>query len=124
MSSIAFLFPGQGSQYVGMGQDLFQADPAARRLFELAEQTTGLPLQRLCFTGPMEELTLTVNLQPAVTVINLCLCQALAAAGVVPQAVCGHSLGEYGALFAAGVLSAADTLAAVAMRGRDWKSVV
>jgi [acyl-carrier-protein] S-malonyltransferase len=118
MSSIAFLFPGQGSQYVGMGQDLFQADPAARRLFELAEQTTGLPLQRLCFTGPMEELTLTVNLQPAVTVINLCLCQALAAAGVVPQAVCGHSLGEYGALFAAGVLSAADTLAAVAMRGR------
>jgi [acyl-carrier-protein] S-malonyltransferase len=101
-----------------MGQDLFQADPAARRLFELAEQTTGLPLQRLCFTGPMEELTLTVNLQPAVTVINLCLCQALAAAGVVPQAVCGHSLGEYGALFAAGVLSAADTLAAVAMRGR------
>ena len=118
MSSIAFLFPGQGSQYVGMGQDLFQADPAARRLFELAEQTTGLPLQRLCFTGPMEELTLTVNLQPAVTVINLCLCQALAAAGVVPHAVCGHSLGEYGALFAAGVLSAADTLAAVAMRGR------
>jgi [acyl-carrier-protein] S-malonyltransferase len=118
MAFVAFLFPGQGSQYVGMGQDLFEADPGARDLFKLAEQTTGLPLQKLCFTGPMEELTLTVNLQPAVTVVNLCLYRALAAAGVKPQAVCGHSLGEYSALFAAGVLSAKDTMAAVAERGR------
>ena len=118
MASIAFFFPGQGSQYVGMGQDLFNADPAARTFFELAENTTGLPLQRLCFTGPMEELTLTVNLQPAVTAVNLCLYQALATAGVKPAAVCGHSLGEYSALFAAGVLSAGDTLAAVRERGR------
>ena len=81
MSHMAFLFPGQGSQYVGMGQDLFEADPGARELFKLAEQTTGLPLQKLCFTGPMEELTLTVNLQPAVTVVNLCLYRAMAAAG-------------------------------------------
>jgi [acyl-carrier-protein] S-malonyltransferase len=118
MSQIAFIFPGQGSQYVGMGQDLFNADPKSRALFELAEATTGLPLKRLCFTGPMEELTLTVNLQPAVTVVNLCLFQSLAAAKVKPAAVCGHSLGEYSALFAAGVLSAGDTLAAVAQRGR------
>jgi len=118
MSQIAFIFPGQGSQYVGMGQDLFNADPKARALFELAEATTGLPLKRLCFTGPMEELTLTVNLQPAVTVVNMCLFQSLAAAKVKPAAVCGHSLGEYSALFAAGVLSAGDTLAAVAQRGR------
>lgn len=118
MSQIAFIFPGQGSQYVGMGQDLFNHDPAARALFELAEATTGLPLKRLCFMGPMEELTLTVNLQPAVTAVNLCLFQSLAAANVMPAAVCGHSLGEYSALFAAGVLSARDTLAAVRERGR------
>jgi [acyl-carrier-protein] S-malonyltransferase len=118
MAYLVFMFPGQGSQYVGMGQDLCQSDPQARELFHLAEKTTGLPLKRLCFSGPLEELTQTVNLQPAVTAVNLCLFQALSQAEVRPQAVCGHSLGEYSALYAAGVLSAADTLAAVRQRGR------
>ncbi len=118
MAGMAFFFPGQGSQYLGMGRDLYETDPEARELFALAEEVTALPLKRLCFDGPMEELTQTVNLQPAVTLINLCLHQALARAGVRPQAVSGHSLGEYSALFAAGVLSARDTLAAVKERGR------
>jgi [acyl-carrier-protein] S-malonyltransferase len=117
MAKMAFLFPGQGSQYVGMGKDLYDHDPAARELFDLAEEVTGLPLKRLCFEGPMPELTETVNLQPAVTVVNLCLHQALIKGGVAPSAVCGHSLGEYSALFAAGVLSAGDTVKAVQMRG-------
>jgi [acyl-carrier-protein] S-malonyltransferase len=103
---------------VGMGRDLYDTEAAARELFDLAEELTGLPLKRLIFAGPMEELTETVNLQPAVTVVNLCLYQALQAAGVNPKAMCGHSLGEYSALCAAGVLSAADTLAAVRERGR------
>jgi [acyl-carrier-protein] S-malonyltransferase len=101
-----------------MGADMFDADPAARELFELAEEVTGLPLQRLCFEGPIEELTATVNLQPAVTVVNMCLCQALVQAAVTPVAVCGHSLGEYSALFAAGVLDAGGTIKAVRERGR------
>jgi len=115
---IAFLFPGQGSQYVGMGKDFVENDPEARELLARAEAISGYPLQRLCLEGPLEELTRTAYLQPAVTALNLMTLQALRRAGVEPDLVAGHSLGEYSALCAAGVVSVDDALRLTTERGR------
>ncbi len=115
---IAVLFPGQGSQFLGMGREFLDTDPAARALMTEAEKISGFPLSRLCQDGPLEELTRTVHLQPAMTVMNLICWQALAKAGVKPAFFAGHSLGEYGALAAAGIVSPEDTLALVTERGR------
>ncbi|HSH12424.1 MAG TPA: ACP S-malonyltransferase [Desulfurivibrionaceae bacterium] len=115
---IAFLFPGQGSQYVGMGKEFLESDPEARQLMAQAESLSGYPLQRLCLEGPMEELTRTAYLQPAVTVLNLMALQALGRAGVKADLVAGHSLGEYSALCAAGVVSPQDALRLTTERGR------
>jgi len=117
-SKIAFLFPGQGSQYVGMGKEFLDSDPEARLLLEQAEAVSGYPLRRLCLEGTMEELTRTAYLQPAVTVLNLMALQALQRAGVVADLVAGHSLGEYSALCGAGVVSFADALRLTSERGR------
>jgi len=113
-----FLFPGQGSQYVGMGGKFLETDAVARDLMAKACEISGFPLQKLCLEGPIEELTRTAHLQPAITVLNLICLQALLKAGVKPDYVAGHSLGEYAALCAAGVAGPEDTLKLVTERGR------
>lgn len=130
---IAFVFPGQGSQAVGMGADVFQASPAARRVFELADSAIGFPLSVLCFKGPEETLRETINAQPALVANSLALLAALqAAAGaplpesgepmlagpLAPAFTAGHSVGEYAALAIAGALDIGDTLRLVRERGR------
>jgi [acyl-carrier-protein] S-malonyltransferase len=101
-----------------MGKAFCDASAQAREIFVQAEAASGLPLGKLCFEGPLDELTLTVNLQPAVVAVDLVCWQALAQAGVAPVAVAGHSLGEYPALVAAGALSPAECLKLVSLRGR------
>lgn len=119
MKKTALLFPGQGSQYVGMGQSFVQADEEAAKLFSMAEEISGIPLQQLCFEGPMEDLTRVLHLQPALTAVNLACFQHLSRVlpDFKPAFVAGHSLGEYSALHAAGVLSAEDTMRLVTRRG-------
>ncbi|HEB68797.1 MAG TPA: [acyl-carrier-protein] S-malonyltransferase [Desulfobulbus sp.] len=119
MKKTALLFPGQGSQYVGMGQSFVQDNAEAQKLFTMAEEISGIPLQQLCFEGPMEDLTRVLHLQPALTAVNLACHQYLfhLLPDFKPAFVAGHSLGEYSALQAAGVLSLEDTMRLVTKRG-------
>jgi [acyl-carrier-protein] S-malonyltransferase len=117
VSKIAFLFPGQGAQSVGMGADLYEHFDFAREIMDTAEAVTGLPIKQLCFEGPMKTLTETIHLQPAVTAINLICLAAVSNQGIRADITAGHSLGEFSALRAAGVLSDAATLKLVHRRG-------
>jgi len=117
VKKIAFIFPGQGSQSVGMGQEFYQEYDTVREIFDMAEEITRKRLSKLCFKGPMEELTETVNLQPAVTAVNLACLAVLEKADIEADFCAGHSLGEYSALCSADVISKQDTLKLVFKRG-------
>jgi [acyl-carrier-protein] S-malonyltransferase len=124
-SKIAYLFPGQGSQYPGMGKDLAENFPVAAQVFEEADDALGFPISRLCFEGPAEDLQLTENTQPAILTVSVASLRAIASAGLpAPAFVAGHSLGEYSALVAAGVLSLADAVRTVRARGRFMQEAV
>jgi len=118
LKKIAFLFPGQGSQAVGMGQELFQEYDVVREIFDAADEIAGAHISRYCFQGPMETLTETVNLQPAITAVNLACLAAIDRAGITGSHSAGHSLGEYSALKSAGVIGMADSLRLVFRRGQ------
>jgi len=124
-SSIAFLFPGQGSQYAGMGKELAENFPAAKQVFEEADEALSFSISRLCFEGPEEDLQLTENTQPAILSVSVAAFRAIQTQGLpAPAFVAGHSLGEYSALVAAGAMSLGDAVRTVRARGRYMQEAV
>ena len=125
MGKIAYLFPGQGSQAVGMGKDLFDNFPAAREVFDRADEALEFSLSEMCFSGTEEDLALTANTQPAILTTSIAALRAMKSGGFAdPDFVAGHSLGEYSALVAAGVLDFADAVRTVRDRGTYMQDAV
>ncbi len=121
MTQMAFLFPGQGSQTIGMGKDFYEKSSEARKIFNKADETLGYEISRICFEGPEEELKLTQNTQPALLIVSTVAYTLL---GKEPEIAAGHSLGEYSALVAAGSLAFEDAVQLVHKRGKYMQEAV
>ena len=124
MSKLAFLFPGQASQYSGMGRDLAENFPESRAVFDDADSALGFPISKVCFEGTEDELKLTENTQPAILAVSIAAFRALEKRGIIPDFAAGHSLGEYSALVAAGALDFSTAVKLVRGRGRYMQEAV
>lgn len=124
MNKIAFVFPGQGSQSVGMGSDVYNNFDVAKNVFDCADKTLNRSISKICFEGPEEELKKTVNTQPAILTVSIALLEVLKSqTGLTPSFVAGHSLGEYAALYEAGVLSMTDAFSLIQKRAEAMDKV-
>jgi [acyl-carrier-protein] S-malonyltransferase len=124
MGKVAFLFPGQASQYPGMGKELAGTYPSARAVFDEADHALELAISKMCFEGTEDELKLTANTQPGILTVSVAVQRILAEKDLVPDFVAGHSLGEYSALVAAGALKFADAVRLVRKRGKYMQDAV
>jgi [acyl-carrier-protein] S-malonyltransferase len=124
MGKVAFVFPGQASQYSGMGKELAEKYPAAKAVFDEADRALGFSISQICFAGTEDELKLTANTQPAILTVSVAVDRVLAEKGITPDFVAGHSLGEYSALVAAGSLKFSDAVKLVRKRGTYMQEAV